>query len=120
MRCCLKTIKGYKGSYAEKYAEENGFEFISLGSVPVTTTTTSEPNVSLIGDANCDGDVNMADAVLVMQSLANPDKYGITGADATHITEQGMKNADVNGEGVTNSDALEIQKYMLKLIEDFE
>lgn len=67
------------------------------------------------GDANCDGNVNMADAVLIMQSLANPDKYGVKGTDETHITEQGMLNADMNGDGVTNADALEIQRILLKL-----
>lgn len=29
----LTTIKGYTGSYAETYANENGYEFISLGTV---------------------------------------------------------------------------------------
>ncbi|MCQ2460219.1 MAG: carbohydrate-binding protein, partial [Ruminococcus sp.] len=79
-----------------------------------------EENEIIKGDANCDGEVNMADAVLIMQSLANPDKYGVNGTDDTHITEQGMKNADVNGGGVTNSDALEIQKFILKLIDSFD
>ena len=34
------------------------------------------------------------------------------------MTEQGLANADVYnvGDGVTNSDALSIQKYMLNLI----
>lgn len=72
------------------------------------------------GDANCDGTVNMSDAVLIMQSTANPNKYGLYGTDETHITEKGMRNADVNGNGVTNSDALEIQRLMLGLIDDFD
>ena len=61
----------------------------------------------------------MSDAVLIMQSLSNPDKYGLEGSDASHITEQGMLNADVyeNGtSGVTNEDALTIQKFKLELI----
>lgn len=62
---------------------------------------------SIDGDANCDNDMNMADAVLIMQSLANPDKY--------NITTQGKFNADTNGDGVTNADALAIQKKLLKL-----
>ena len=67
------------------------------------------------GDANCDGNVNMADAVIIMQSLANPDKYGVNGTDDTHITAQGEKNGDMDGNGLTNADALEIQKMLLKL-----
>ena len=67
------------------------------------------------GDANCDGNVNMADAVLIMQSLANPDKYGVNGTDDTHITAQGEFNGDMDGNGMTNADALAIQKAILKL-----
>ena len=79
-----------------------------------TTTTTAEP---VKGDANCDGELSMADAVLIMQSIANPAKFGIEGTDEHHITEQGKKNADIAGEndGVTNADALAIQKKLLKL-----
>lgn len=78
----------------------------------------SDGNIDIIGkggDSNCDGDMNMADAVLVMQSLANPDKYGINGTDETHITEQGKINADFKDDGLTNEDALFIQKKMLRL-----
>ena len=53
-----------------------------------------------------------------MQSIANPSKFGINGTDKQKITAQGRANADVagNGDGLTNADALAIQKYMLKLI----
>lgn len=53
---------------------------------------------------------------MIMQSIANPDKYGVNGTDATHITEQGKLNGDMDGDGLTNADALEIQKIMLKLV----
>ena len=64
-----------------------------------------------------DGTVSMADAVLIMQSIANPAKYGVEGTNENHITEQGKKNADIAGEndGVTNADALAIQQKLLKL-----
>ncbi len=70
------------------------------------------------GDANCDGEVNMGDVVLIMQNIADPDKFGLNGTDKSHITENGMKNADVsgNGDGVTLNDALAIQKFKLDLI----
>ena len=85
------------------------------------TTTSDSPTVigiKLYGDANCDNEVTLADAVLVMQSIANPSKFGINGTDKQKITAQGRANADVagNGDGLTNADALAIQKYMLKLI----
>jgi len=74
----------------------------------------------LWGDANCDGQVNMADAVLIMQSIGNPDKYGKGKPDG--ITEKGEKNGDVenNGDGITNKDALKIQRYKLNIITEAE
>ena len=72
----------------------------------------------IAGDANCDGGVDLADAVMVMQALANPNKYGLNGTAETHITEQGIKNADVVGNnGMTTEDAGTIQRYLLKLID---
>jgi endoglucanase len=72
---------------------------------------TSADSDVLWGDANCDGNVNMADAVFIMQSIASPDKYV--------LSDKGFKNADVNenGNGITNKDALAIQKYKLGLID---
>ncbi len=72
----------------------------------------------LAGDSNCDGEVNMADAVLIMQYLSSPDRYTLTAqgkinADCTS-KEEFIRNS---GDGVTNADALEIQRYMLKLID---
>ncbi len=85
-----------------------------------TTTTVKQPDVNEAdwGDANCDGTVNLSDAILVMQAIGNPDVYGVSGSDKSHITAQGSANADVNlaGNGLTNADALAIQKYLLKLI----
>ena len=78
--------------------------------VSTTTSSTTAADTETYGDANCDGKVDLSDAVLIMQSIANPSKY--------KLTEQGKKNADVSGEndGITGSDALAIQKYCLRLI----
>lgn len=75
-----------------------------------TTTTTLPVADGLAGDANGDGIVNMGDAVLIMQSLANPSQFKINPANAN--------KADVyqRGTGITNMDALSIQKYLLGLI----
>jgi len=83
-------------------------------------TTTSAPKNVLWGDANCNGDVDLSDAVLIMQYLSNPSKYGEKGSDKGHMTAQGKINADVagKGDGVTNLDALAIQRYQLKLIDE--
>ncbi|MBQ6212252.1 MAG: glycoside hydrolase, partial [Ruminococcus sp.] len=70
------------------------------------------------GDANCDNTVDMSDVVLIMQALANPNKYGLEGTEKTHITEMGWRWADVDtsSEGVTANDALRIQEYLLKKV----
>lgn len=67
------------------------------------------------GDANCNGEVKMNDAVLLMQAIANEDVYGINGTDTNHLTEKGADLADVyeRGSGITTMDALSIQKYLI-------
>ncbi|MBR6967086.1 MAG: glycoside hydrolase family 9 protein [Ruminococcus sp.] len=74
---------------------------------------------AVAGDANCDGQVDMSDAVLIMQSICNPNKYGVNGTDAHHITEQGKTNGDVDRNGLTNQDASSVQKFLLGIIADF-
>ncbi len=68
---------------------------------------------TLVGDANCDGKTSVADAVAILQSIGNRDKYA--------LSEQGMINADVDGNaGVTGMDALVLQQVdsgMIKLEE---
>lgn len=82
---------------------------------PTETTTSTKPTTSgedktFYGDSNLDGKVSVADAVLIMQALSNPNEY--------KLKPQGEINADVvgNGNGVTSKDALAIQMVDLKLI----
>lgn len=83
--------------------------------VTTTTTTVSKPAVTMLGDANCDNKVDLADAILIMQALANPNKYGIGGTAQKPLTKQGYANADVDSstKGLTGDDALRIQEYLL-------
>ena len=78
---------------------------------PVVTTTPVVSDDILYGDANCDGDVTMADAASIYQSLGNPDKYG--------LSAKGAANADCSnaGDGITAADALAVQKFAAKLID---
>ncbi|MBR3970739.1 MAG: carbohydrate binding domain-containing protein [Ruminococcus sp.] len=82
----------------------------TTATVPPTQPTTTAP-VSKItyGDANCDGNVTIADATAILQYLGKADTFP--------LTEQGKINADVcnNGDGVLASDALVIQKVDAKI-----
>ncbi|WP_019679141.1 dockerin type I repeat-containing protein [Ruminococcus flavefaciens] len=71
----------------------------------------------LKGDANCDGQVDLADAVMIMQALANPNKYGLDGTAEHHLTEQGKLNGDMDGDGLTVGDAQAIQRKLLGLVD---
>ena len=88
--------------------------------VGTTTTTTDIPllmgDMALAdGDTNCDGQLDMADAVLIMQALANPNKYGENGTSEYHLTAQGKYNGDMDGDGLTVGDAQKIQMKLLGL-----
>ena len=109
------VIKGYSGSRAEAYAKRYNRTFESLGAAPDSTETptaapTSSEEKTLIGDANCDGKVTIADSTAILQALGNPDKYA--------LSKQGALNADCcdPGDGVLPSDALAIQKIDAKIL----
>lgn len=107
------------------YCTENNYTYYASDTLDLKTPgqeagsqllkTTVE--ASFPGDANLDNNVDLSDAVLIMQALANPDKYGLEGSDKSHMTVQGSKNGDVEGNnGITANDALMIQKYLLGLV----
>ncbi|MDE6783978.1 MAG: dockerin type I repeat-containing protein, partial [Ruminococcus sp.] len=71
------------------------YNFESIGEIEVTET--------LSCDANCDGEISVADATLILQYCGNKDKY--------KLSEQGLINADVDGTaGISAVDALVIQQ----------
>ena len=94
-----------------KIKDNTGFEckwtMYMSGAITPTDIKNALPEPTLIGDANEDGNVNMSDAVLIMQVLSNPDEY--------KLTPQGIANADIagDGDGVTAMDALTIQLSIL-------
>ena len=82
-------------------------------SAPAETTTTGTPaKVTLIGDANLDGKVTVADATAILQSIANKDKYA--------LKPEAAANADCfnPGDGVTAKDALAIQQLDAQLVKE--
>lgn len=85
---------------------------------PVVTTTTvpgltTEPVVGEVkyGDADCNGEVAIADVVAIMIHLTTP---GGT------LTAEGINNADVyqRGDNIGNMDALSVQKSIAQLISE--
>ena len=82
---------------------------------PVFKTNNVDVLNAVEGDSNCDEQMDMADAVLIMQALANPNKYGIDGTAEHHLTEQGKFNGDMDGDGITVGDAQAIQCKLLGL-----
>ena len=84
------------------------------GALPAAGTSAmaedTAPVSTLIGDVNNDGKVTVADAVAILQYIANKDKYNISG--------QLLLNADVynRGDGVTARDALSIQRLDAQVI----
>lgn len=76
------------------------------------STSTVKAKRYLMGDANQDGRVTMADATAIMQSMGNPDKYG--------LSDEGMCAADVNFDGMVSfADIDLIQKLDAGLINGF-
>ncbi|MDE5853833.1 MAG: RICIN domain-containing protein, partial [Ruminococcus sp.] len=77
-----------------------------------TTTESSETTlcVTLLGDANCDGRLTIADATAIVQHMGNQDEYG--------LSPQGLINADCcnPGDGVSGKDANAIQMIEAGLI----
>ena len=85
------------------------------GALPSVTSAVqaaeTKETSTLLGDANDDGKVTVADAVTILQFIANKDKYNLTG--------QLLDNADVynRGDGVTARDALTIQRLDARVID---
>lgn len=65
---------------------------------------------TVYGDANTDGNVDLNDAVAILQYVALAQKYP--------LSEQGMKNADCfnPGDGISGKDALAVQMVDAKVI----
>lgn len=75
-----------------------------------TVKVCSDVEVKLIGDANNDGSVDLADATAIIQHIGNIGRY--------RLSEQGEINADCNGDGIiTGADAIAIQKLEAKQID---
>ncbi|SHM27477.1 hypothetical protein SAMN04487860_102336, partial [Ruminococcus flavefaciens] len=114
----FKGIESGKAWVTITYEDEEAIKSQTLDFIISDEEYHDENNTSsdvIKGDANCDGTVDMGDVVLIMQALANPNKYGVNGSNELHITLQGAENGDVDTsvKGLTVGDALKIQRYLL-------
>ncbi|MDE6426230.1 MAG: dockerin type I repeat-containing protein [Ruminococcus sp.] len=87
----------------------DGMVLPDFANIIITDIENTLPEPTLLGDANEDGKVTIADAVLIMQALSNPDDFW--------LTPQGATNADIvgDGDGVTVMDALRIQEMEINI-----
>ena len=92
------------------FLQDSGNEWKLMGNITANSVTVPDTEAEftvtkqLLGDANLDGKVTVADAVAILQYIANKDKY--------QLSSEGRDNADVyaRGDGITASDALTIQR----------
>ena len=98
--------------FALKFKEETGIfggYYINELVSPVFGTRSVDFVNALSGDANDDGKLALSDAIAILQTVGNPDTYG--------LTAQGEYNADIAGDFdcITNADALAVQKKLLNI-----
>ena len=84
-----KTALGANGlsldDFYTNYAASEGSNInggTKIGEDPTSSSTTSTTSGEVYyGDANCDGKVDLSDAVMILQAISNTDKYGVGGTD---------------------------------------
>ena len=97
------------GRYSVKITAPDGAE----RTVDMVRARTAKEQSPAYGDVNTDGRVTVADAVAILQYIANQEKYPLSG--------QGAVNADIDGvTGITGSDAVVVQKVDAGLIKQSE
>lgn len=124
------TIVANTGTYAEEYAKEKGINFVDAkdysGEITFSKTDlnnqseeTTETDITTdsttqeikLGDANLDGEINIADAVFI-------NKYLV---DAVQLSDESRTASDCDKDGsVTSADTLVILKYLVGTIDTIE
>ncbi|MDE7363753.1 MAG: dockerin type I repeat-containing protein [Ruminococcus sp.] len=96
---------------AADIAETFGIEIPIVYQASAETVVSASGDIDVLnsidGDANGDGEMNIADATAIVQAIGNKDKYG--------LTAQGEFNADVDGNGLTGADAVAIQQKLVEM-----
>lgn len=106
------------GRLASNSSQPSTKPAVTTTKAPATTTsavktTTAAPadDKTVYGDATLDGKVTLADALAILQFVANEDKYP--------LSAQAQKNADCYnpGDGITANDSVAVQQLDTKLID---
>ena len=107
-----KDYYDYIADYRMELAEQKAGRKVDVQPAPVMVESNvskalQDTTIERSGDSNCDGNTDLVDAIFIMQSIANPDKYRLGTA--------GRFNGDVceTGGGITVNDALTIQNGLL-------
>ena len=98
------------------FLQDSAIEWKLMGNITASNVAVPDTEAHfivskpLLGDANLDGKVTVADAVALLQYIANKDKYP--------LAAEARSSADVyaRGDGITASDALTIQRVDSGLI----
>ena len=102
------TVKGKRTQKEIKFNITDSAKSYSGVTAEVTTETIVE--TFILGDVNCDGEIDVTDATLVQQAVA----------EIVELTDDQKKAADTDGDGeITINDATMIQKYAAELIDHF-
>ncbi|MDE7121140.1 MAG: leucine-rich repeat protein [Oscillospiraceae bacterium] len=118
---------GFSGSTAQAFAEQYGYPFTPLDDVPPTESVnpsedpsettepsepieTTEPVEFLYGDATQDGELDIADVVLMNRCYVGVEK----------LTEIQIKAADTDGDGkISLTDSMNVLRKLVHLIDIF-
>jgi hypothetical protein len=103
---------------AERLYETGYFYNITMNYVDHPAETTEPPKTTTLpiitsvvsGDINCDGKTTVSDAILLARILAEDTTVS--------VTEEGMRNADMNGSGTPDSDDLTLILKQIAGIKD--
>ena len=101
-------VKGNRQQKEIKFNVTDAAQSYSGVTAEATTETIVESNI--LGDVNGDGQINITDATMVQQAVA----------ELIELTDEQKAAADTDGDGkLSISDATMIQKYIAEIIEHF-
>lgn len=96
------TIYGYNNTEAQRYANDNGIKYVSLGDVSADEL--------IVGDADGDGRVTIIDATFIQRYLAQLEI----------IDEDRLTCVDTDKDGLISvMDATQIQRFLAQVIPSF-